>query len=84
MNEPELHFENSNLNEYDIDRDNHADKKYSSKGKRFCSIDIFSATKVSDNPDEEDSNLKIVIITMMTILSTSLSILARTILTPMI
>ena len=46
MNEPELHFENSNLNEYDIDRDNHADKKYSSRGKRVCSIDILSTTKV--------------------------------------
>ena len=46
MNEPELHFENSNLNEYDIDRDNHADKKYSSKGERVCSIDILSTTKV--------------------------------------
>ena len=27
MNKLELHFENSNLNKYDIDRDNHADKK---------------------------------------------------------
>ena len=27
MNKPEIHFENSNLNEYNIDRYKHADKK---------------------------------------------------------
>ena len=40
INNPELHFENSNFDEYDIDRDKHADEKDRGKDKCLCSIDI--------------------------------------------
>ena len=44
---------NSNLDEYDIDRDKHADKKDSGKDKCVCSIDIFPATQMSGNAHED-------------------------------
>ena len=53
MNKPEQNFENSNLNEYDIDRDKHADKRDSGKDKCVCSIDIFPAAKMSGNTHED-------------------------------
>ena len=53
MNKPEWNFENSNLNEYDIDRDKHADKRDSGKDKCVCSIDIFPAAKMSGNTHED-------------------------------
>ena len=53
MNKPGLHFENSNLDEYDIDRDKHADKKDSGKDKCVCSIDILPATEMSRNAHED-------------------------------
>ena len=53
MNKPGLHFVNSNLDEYDIDRDKHADKKDSGKDKCVCSIDIFPATQMSGNAHED-------------------------------
>ena len=46
MNKPGLHFENSNLNECDIDRDKHAHKKDDSKDKCVCSIDILTPTEL--------------------------------------
>ena len=46
MNKPGLHFENSNLNECDIDRDKHANKKDDSKDKYVCSIDILTPTEL--------------------------------------
>ena len=53
MNKPEQNFENSNLNEYDIDRNKHADKRDSGKDKCVCSIDIFPAAKMSGNTHED-------------------------------
>ena len=53
MNKPEQNFENSNLNEYDIDRVKHADKRDSGKDKCVCSIDIFPAAKMSGNTHED-------------------------------
>ena len=53
MNKPEQNFENSNLNEYDTDRDKHADKRDSGKDKCVCSIDIFPATKMSGSTHED-------------------------------
>ena len=53
MNKPEQNFENSNLNEYDIDRDKHADKRDSGKDKCVCSIDIFPAAKMSGNTHQD-------------------------------
>ena len=53
MNDLGLHFANSNLDEYDIDRDKHADKSDSGKDKCVCSIDIISGTKKSNNVHEE-------------------------------
>ena len=44
---------NSNLDEYDIDRDKHADKKDSGKDKCVCSIDIFPATQMSGDTHED-------------------------------
>ena len=46
MNKPGLYFENSNLDEYDTDRDKHADKKDSGKDKCGCFIDILLATEL--------------------------------------
>ena len=53
MNKPEQNFENSNLNEYGIDRNKHADKRDSGKDKCVCSIDIFPAAKMSGNTHED-------------------------------
>ena len=44
MNKSGLHFQYSNLNEYDVDWDKYADKKDNGKGKCVCSIDIFPVT----------------------------------------
>ena len=49
MNKTGLHFENSNLEEYDIDRDKHADEKNSCKGKCVCTVDNLLAVEMSDN-----------------------------------
>ena len=53
MSKPGLHFENSNLDEYDIDRDKHADKKDSGKNKCVCSIDFLSTTEMNGNVHED-------------------------------
>ena len=53
MNKPGLHLENSNLDGYDVDRDKHADKRDSSKGKCVCSIDILLATEICGNAHED-------------------------------
>ena len=53
MNKPGLHFENSNLDKYDIDRDKHAYKKDSGKDKCVCSIDVFPGTEMSGNAHED-------------------------------
>ena len=53
MSKPGLHFENSNLDEYDIDRDKHADKKDSGKDKCVCSIDFLSAIEMNGNAHED-------------------------------
>ena len=41
------------MNEYDINRDKHANKKDSGKGKCVCSIDIFPVTEISGNAHED-------------------------------
>ena len=53
MNKPGLHLENSNLDGYDVDRDKHADKRDSSKGKCVCSIDILLTTEICGNAHED-------------------------------
>ena len=53
MNKPVLHFENSDLGEYDIDRDMYADKKDSGKEKCACSIDILLANEMSGNAHKD-------------------------------
>ena len=42
----------SNLDEYDIDRNKHTDKKDSSKDKCACTIDILPTTEMSANAHE--------------------------------
>ena len=49
MNKPWLQVVNSNLDEHDIARDKHADKKDSGSDKCVFSIDIFQATEMSGN-----------------------------------
>ena len=53
MNKSGLHFEDSNLNKYDTDRDKHADKKDSGLDKCVCSADIFPVTEMSGNAHED-------------------------------
>ena len=44
---------NSDLDEYDIDRDKHADKRDSGKDKCVCFIHIFLATQMSGDTNED-------------------------------
>ena len=53
MNKPRLYFENSNLDEYDIDTDRQADKKDSGRDKCVSSVDILPATEMSGNVHED-------------------------------
>ena len=52
MNKAGLHFENSNLDKYDIYRNKHADEKDSGKHKFVCSITILPVTGISGNAHE--------------------------------
>lgn len=45
----------SNLDEYDIYRNKHTDKKDSSKDKCVCSINILPATEMSANAHEDQT-----------------------------
>ena len=53
INKPGLHFENSNVDEYDIDSDKPGDEKDSGKDKCVCSFDILPATEMSGNAHED-------------------------------
>ena len=53
MNKPRLYFENSNLDEYDIDTDRQADKKDSGRDKCVSSVDILPTTEMSGNVHED-------------------------------
>ena len=66
IDKPGLHFENSNLDEHDIDRNRHADKNDINKDKCICSIDILLATEMSGNAHEDLTiSFKIAMMTMM-------------------
>ena len=47
------------MDEYDTDRDNHADKKESSKDKYVCSIDFLPATESYDDYDDDSVNVTV-------------------------